>query len=139
MTEQPAGPPAVAVPADAWRRRAAKVPGSRVALITDDTLAGADLYTVVNVLEPGATIPLHWHSVGELQFVLAGHGLFLDAAGGEAPLSPHDSVFSPPGPAGAHGFRNPGHLQLALLCVYPSPGGRAPDIQWVTSLVEDMP
>ena len=71
-------------------------------------------------------IPLHHHPVMELQFVLAGHGLALDADGGEVPIAPGGAVLSPAGPSGAHGFRATGALPLTLLCVYPAPGGATP-------------
>jgi len=74
----------------------------------------------------GGDIPLHCHPVMELQFVLAGHGLALDADGWETPVAPGGAVISPAGPAGAHGFRSTGALPLTLLCVYPSPGGATP-------------
>jgi mannose-6-phosphate isomerase-like protein (cupin superfamily) len=73
-----------------------------------------------------ADIPLHYHPVMELQYVLSGHGLALDADGGETPIGPGGTVISPAGPSGAHGFRNTGPLPLTLLCVYPAPGGVAP-------------
>ncbi len=62
----------------------------------------------------------------ELQYVLSGTGLALDADGGETPIGPGGAVISPAGPAGAHGFRNTGPLPLTLLCVYPAPGGATP-------------
>jgi oxalate decarboxylase/phosphoglucose isomerase-like protein (cupin superfamily) len=107
------------------------VAGSLAALLVDSAVPGADLYSVIVSLEPGAAIPLHWHPCGELQFILTGHGLFIDAEGATRSVSPHDSVFSPPGPDGAHGFTNTGPLPLAILCVYPSVGGQAPSIIFV--------
>ena len=38
------------------------------------SVPGADLYGGVNVLAPGAVLPVHWHSIGELQFILSGTG-----------------------------------------------------------------
>lgn len=125
------GAPAIRVVHDTWRRRAAKVPGSHVAIIVDEAVQGADQYAIVNVLAPGAVIPLHWHSISEFQFILAGTGLFLTPDGRELPLGPHDTVFCPGGVAGAHGYRNDGPLPLAIQCVYPSPGGRAPDMTFL--------
>jgi oxalate decarboxylase/phosphoglucose isomerase-like protein (cupin superfamily) len=119
---------------EAWVRgageewpRAAKVAGSTVAMFLDSSVPGADLYGGINVLAPGAAIPVHWHSIGELQFILAGTGDAVDARGGRAPVGPHSVVFSPAGRAGGHGFVNTGLVPLAILFVYPSPGGLAPD------------
>jgi oxalate decarboxylase/phosphoglucose isomerase-like protein (cupin superfamily) len=115
---------------DQWPR-AAKVAGSTVSLFIDERLAGADMYGGINTLAPGAEIPLHWHPIGELQYFLAGEGLLLDADGGETPIAKGGSVFSPPGPSGAHGFRNTGREPLEILFVYPSAGGSPPELIWV--------
>jgi len=107
--------------------RAPKAPGSTVAIFLDASVPGADLYGGINALAPGAVIPVHWHSVGELQFILSGTGVFVDRNGVESPVGPHSVVFSPAGPGGAHGFKNTGLIPLLILFVYPAPGGAAPD------------
>lgn len=130
---QPATPPPpegagvwVRGPGERWPR-AARVAGSTVGLFLDGSVPGADLYGGINVLAPGATIPLHWHSMGELQFILSGTGEALDASGRRVPVGPHSVVFGPAGRDGGHGFVNTGQVPLAILFVYPSPGGIAPD------------
>jgi mannose-6-phosphate isomerase-like protein (cupin superfamily) len=99
-------------------------PDAPVARLLDASDPGAELFAVLVAI--GGDIPLHYHPVMELQFVLSGTGLALDADGGETPIGPGGAVLSPAGAAGAHGFRNTGALPLQLLCVYPSPGGVAP-------------
>lgn len=126
------GAPAIRVGHDTWRPRAAKVPGSQVAIIVDGAVPSADQYIIVNVLAPGAVIPLHWHTISEFQFILSGTGLFLAPDGREERLGPHDTVFCPGGVAGAHGYRNDGPLPLTIQCVYPSPGGHAPDMTFLS-------
>lgn len=111
--------------------RAAKVPGSTVAMFIDGSVPGADLNGGVNVLAPGAAIPVHWHSVGELQFILSGTGVSIDPAGAETLVGPHSVVFSPAGASGAHGFRNTGLVPLSILFVYPAPDGAAPDFHLI--------
>ena len=105
----------------------ADYPGAPVSRILDSSTPGAELFAVLVAIS--GEIPLHYHPVMELQYVLSGHGLALDADGGETPIAPGGTVISPAGPSGAHGFRNTGSLPLTLLCVYPSPGGRAPGRQ----------
>ena len=119
--------PSVRAAGDEWHR-AAKVPGSTVALFIDGSVPGADLYGGVNVLAPGAVIPTHWHTVGELQVILSGTGVTVDRDGIESPIGPHSVVFAPAGREGAHGFTNTGLIPLSILFVYPSPGGAAPDV-----------
>lgn len=103
---------------------AADYPAAPVSRILDTTTPGAELFAVLVAI--GADIPLHHHPVMELQYVLSGTGLALDAEGGETAIAPGGAVLSPAGPSGAHGFRNTGALPLTLLCVYPAPGGAAP-------------
>lgn len=122
--------PTVTLAGEEWPR-AAKVSGSTVAMFVDGSVPGADLYGGINVLSPGATIPVHWHSVGELQFILSGTGVSIDRDGVESPVGPHSVVFSPAGPGGAHGFVNTGLVPLSILFVYPAPAGAAPDFHTI--------
>ncbi len=127
------GPRPTVLQAGAEWHRAAKVPGSTVAMFIDPSVPGADLYGGLNVLAPGATIPVHWHSIGELQFILSGTGLTIDRNGDASAIGPHSVIFAPAGRDGAHGFTNTGLVPLTILFVYPSPGGVAPDF----NLLED--
>lgn len=124
--------PASYLPLSAWRPRAPKVPGSTVLMALDDTIPGADFYGGINSVEGYGVIPVHWHDdMGEMQFILSGHGVFLDGDGNETPVGPHDLVFAPGGPEGAHGFRNLSSVPLVILFFYPSPGGAAPTMHIV--------
>jgi mannose-6-phosphate isomerase-like protein (cupin superfamily) len=118
------GPRTTYLPAHAARQAATDYPGAPVARLLDDTDPGAELFVVCVAI--AGEVPLHHHPVSELQYVLSGHGLALDADGGQTPIGPGGAVLSPAGPAGAHGFRNSGSLPLQLLCAYPSPGGEPP-------------
>jgi mannose-6-phosphate isomerase-like protein (cupin superfamily) len=95
----------------------------------DEQTPGADMYAGMIAIPPGERVPLHWHHVGEMQLVLSGRGLLVDAGGGEAPVGPHDMVFAPAGEPGAHGFCNTGELPLIMVFLYSSPGG-----VWVPSI-----
>jgi oxalate decarboxylase/phosphoglucose isomerase-like protein (cupin superfamily) len=131
QADTPAGPRSRYLAASEQFPRAAKVQGSTVTLFVDERLAGADMYGGIITVAPGAEIPLHWHSTGELQFFLAGEGLLLDADRNETPIGTGGSVFSPSGPGGAHGFRNTGSEPLQILFIYPSAGGAQPELHWV--------
>ena len=118
------GPRTTYTPPELARPTAADYPDAPVARLLDSSDPGAELFAVEVAIADG--IPLHFHPVMELQYVLAGHGLALDADGGAVPVAPGGTVLSPAGPAGAHGFRTTGSLPLTLLCVYPAPGGATP-------------
>jgi oxalate decarboxylase/phosphoglucose isomerase-like protein (cupin superfamily) len=75
----PAGPRSRYLAASEQFPRASKVQGSTVTVFVDERLAGADIYGGIITFAPGAELPLHWHPIGELQFLLAGEGLLLDA------------------------------------------------------------
>jgi len=127
-------PKASYLPPTAWRSREPRVPGTTVVLAIDEFVPGADVYGGINSLEGFGTIPLHWHDdVGEIQYVVAGHGFMLDVDGNERPVRPHDVVFSPAGPSGAHGFRNASSVPLVILFFYPAAGGRSPSMHIIES------
>jgi uncharacterized cupin superfamily protein len=116
---------------DDQRPRAARVAGSTVTMSVDAAVPGADVNAGINVLAPGFEIPLHWHAVGELQYILSGTGVAIDADGRHMPVSAGTTVFSPAGRAAAHGFINTGAEPLAILFAYPSPGGEAPGLMFL--------
>jgi len=119
----------VHLPPSRWPARPDAFPGTSVKLIVDARVRGADLYGGVNAVDPGATIPLHWHRRGELQFVLEGRGVLLHPDGSETRVGPRTAVFSPAGRAGAHGFRATGRRPLEILFFYGARGGKRP---WTT-------
>lgn len=120
----PSGPRTSYLPPNEARWAAADYPNAPVARVLDQTDPGAELFGVL--VSISGDIPLHYHPVFELQYVLNGTGVALDADGGETPIGPGGAVLSPGGASGGHGFRSTGSMPLQLLCVYPSPGGAAP-------------
>jgi uncharacterized cupin superfamily protein len=118
------GPRSVYVPPESVRSVSPQDAGVRTACIIDDGIGGAELYGVLTSI--GDEIGLHHHPVMELQYVVSGTGLAIDADGAEVGIGPGGVVSCPAGPAGAHSFRNTGSLPLQLLCVFPSAGGVMP-------------
>ncbi len=123
-----AAPLTLHLPERSWRPRADGFPGTSVRVVIDTVIPGADLYGGIIEVEPGITIPLHWHRRGELQFVLAGSGVLLHPDGSESPVGARSAIFSPAGRSGAHGFRNTGRRPLSILFFYPARGGRRPGL-----------
>jgi quercetin dioxygenase-like cupin family protein len=113
------------------RPRQGRVPGSRVEILVDAQTPTASLLAGVNHLAPGGRIPLHFHDHEELQFILSGSGVALDANGQEHPLEPGSTVYCAAGRESAHGFANTGSEPLAILYAYPTAGGAAPSLTWV--------
>lgn len=101
------------------------IPTAPLSRLLDETVRGADLFALRVAIT--GQIPLHCHSISELQIVIGGHGLALDGDGGQTPITTGGIVFSPGGLSGAHGFVQTGWTPLELICVYPSPGGAVPD------------
>lgn len=118
-------------PASTWRIRAPVAAGSTVAIAFDGEIPDAGLYGGTNTLDPGSSIPTHWHSLPEFQFILGGEGVALDAAGVAVQIRFGSCVYSPAGAAGAHGFENTGLVPLVILFLYPSPEGARPDFHLV--------
>ena len=116
----------VHLPERAWPRRADAYPGTKVRLVVHSDLDGADLYGGVITIQPGVTVPLHFHRRGEIQFILSGRGVLLRPDGRETSVAPRSAVFSPRGRPGAHGFRATGRRRLEILFFYGSPKGRRP-------------
>jgi len=133
-TADGSGPRLTVIRSGLERHREPRVLGSTVAVLLDAAVPGSDMYAGFNILAPGARIPLHWHSVGEFQFILSGTGLVVDSDGVETPVEPHSTVFSPRGESGAHGFINTGPLPLTILFAYSSPDGVSPDFNAVSAL-----
>jgi len=117
------------------RPRAARVPGSQVDVICDASTPTASLIAGVNTLAPGARIPLHFDDHEELQYILSGDGLALDADGREHRLEPGSAVHCAAGRSAAHGFVNNGQAPLAILYVYATPRAVPPSLEWL----EDLP
>ena len=113
------GPRSIYRPPHAGIPAPADYPDAPVNRILDVSTEGAELFAVLVAI--GGDIPLHYHPVMELQFVLSGTGLALDADGGETPIGPGGAVLSPAGAAGAHGFRNTGPCRSNCFASIPLP------------------
>jgi len=98
--------------------------GTRGARILDHSSPGAEFYALALAIE-GKT-RRHHHSSFELQYVVTGTGTVTDADGREIEIGPGDVIACPAGPSGAHAFRSTASLPLQLLCVSPTPDGKAP-------------
>ena len=113
------------------RQRAGRVPGSAVDVLLDSETPTTSLLAGINHLAPGGHIPLHHHDYEELQFILSGAGVVIDAAGNRHPLERGSTVYCAAGAEAAHGFVSTGDVPLAIFFVYPTPGGAAPSLTWV--------
>ena len=106
-----------------------RFPGTRRTIICDSETPTTHLVAgVVELLEPGCIINMHYHSVEELQYIVSGSGVVRDGEGNEYPVSPGTSVYCAPGAQGAHEFQNCGQEPLVILFAFPVPGGHFPQI-----------
>lgn len=109
------------------------MPGTRRWLLCDEqTPTASMLVGVVELRARGDRIPMHYHSSDEeFQYIVSGSGVVRDAERNEYPVEPGTSVYCGAGPECAHEFENQGDTPLAILFVYPSPGGQAPDVNLI--------
>jgi quercetin dioxygenase-like cupin family protein len=121
------GPRSIYLSPDSLQRQPPDYEGTTVELAVSSQVPGAEMFGGVVTIEPGVEIELHYHSQFEFQYVVSGSGIALDATGAETPIAAGGFVLSPAGRAGAHGFRATGDQPLAILFLYPTPGGHTPD------------
>lgn len=72
----------------------------------------------VFTLEPGGHTPYHTHPPEHLNYIIAGEGAVVNAAGELQPLRTGDFVFIPP--QEKHQYRNTGTAPLVMICAVPS-------------------
>lgn len=105
-----------------------QVPGAtgvRVARILDEADPGAELQATLVAIDD--EVVRHHHLVCQAHYVVAGHGVVIDADGHETAIAPGGLVCCPAGPTGAHALRNTGSLPLQLLSISPLADGQSGD------------
>ena len=91
-----------------------------------DEIARLDLWPTTYVSDRMDELPLHWHDVDNVGFVLEGSSYVLDADGNRIPLGPGDKLVIPAGALHAEGevtdtmvyivgISRPANLMAALL------------------------
>jgi hypothetical protein len=87
----------------------ADYPGAPVSRVLDASTPGAELFAVLVAI--AGDIPLHCHPVMELQYVLGGTGLALDADGARRPSGLLPPCSARPDPRAPTGSKPPGRCR----------------------------
>ena len=85
---------------------------------TTKVLAGNDerpserLRVHLNIFKAETHVPIHWHLVEALYYVISGHAVLEDIEGRNHDIGPGSAIYYPPGIAGAHGWNFKEDVQL---------------------------
>lgn len=97
-------------------------------LFNHDTPTAGLVCAIVNV-EPGATIPLHYHAVETIEYVTTGTARVRDRHGNEVVVSAEATLHFPAGPDAAHEWTVLGNSPLQVLFFYAAPPGQDDGLQ----------
>ena len=81
----------------------AKGQSARVIVGTDER-PSERLRVLRATLEPGTHVPLHWHAVEKLYYVISGRAVLTDIDGSTSELSAGSVIYVYPGIASSHGW-----------------------------------
>ncbi len=82
----------------------------------------------VVTINPNLKIDSHYYNIEELQYILHGRRVVYDREGRGHSIKEKDFVYCPPKEDRTHSFENTGNEPLIILYVYPSPGGKSPEV-----------
>ncbi len=77
---------------------------SRKVLIGSDERPTERLRVHLNIFKPGTKVPLHWHLIEAVYYVIRGRAVMEDVEGKRYELGPGGVVYYPAGIAGAHSW-----------------------------------
>lgn len=111
--------------------RAPRYAGSRAELLCDPTGPVTELRAGIVAVEPGSTVPLHYHKRQTLELVLSGCAVIEGKDGAAWPVGPGDAMLFAAGPTAAHRWLVTGNLPVVVLFVYPTPGAEDDQLTWL--------
>ena len=89
----------------------AKGQSARVIVGTDER-PSERLRVLRATLEPGTHVPLHWHAVEKLYYVISGRAVLSDIEGNTCELSAGSVIYVSPGIASSHGWNVTEKIEL---------------------------
>jgi len=102
--------------------------GTILKIVCDEKTPTESLMVGVVTINSNMKITAHYHNIEELQYILYGKGIVYDRKGKGYSIKQGDFVYCPSKEIGAHSFENTGNEPFVILYVYPSPGGKSPDV-----------
>jgi mannose-6-phosphate isomerase-like protein (cupin superfamily) len=85
---------------------------SRKVLIGNEERATERLRIHLNIFRPGTKVPLHWHLIEAVYYVIRGRAVMEDIEGKSHEIGPGGVVYYPAGIAGAHSWEIKEEMEL---------------------------
>ena len=85
---------------------------SRKVLVGNDKRPSERLRVHLNIFKAGSRVPVHWHLIEALYYVISGRAVVEDIEGKKYDIGPGSTVYYPAGIAAAHGWEVKEEMQL---------------------------
>ena len=85
---------------------------SRKILLGNDDRPSERLRVHLNIFKPGTKVPLHWHLIEAVYYVIRGRAVMEDIEGKKHEVGPGGVVYYPAGIAGAHSWEIKEEMEL---------------------------
>lgn len=102
--------------------------GTILKIVCDEKNPTESLMVGVVTVGPNMKVDAHYHNIEELQYILYGEGIVYDREGKLHRIKQGDFIYCPSKEIGTHSFENTRDEPLVILYVYPSPGGKSPEV-----------
>ena len=81
-------------------------------LAGNDECPSERLRVHLNIFKAGTHVPLHWHLIESLYYVISGHAVLEDIEGRKYDIGPGSAIYCPAGISGAHEWNFKEDVQL---------------------------
>ena len=81
-------------------------------IVGNDERPSERLRVLRATMDPGTHVPLHWHAVEKLYYVISGRAVLTDIEGNTCEISTGSVIYVSPGIASSHGWDVKEHLEL---------------------------
>ena len=85
---------------------------TRKVLVGNDKRPSERLRVHLNIFKAGSRVPVHWHLIEALYYVISGRAVVEDIEGKKYDIGPGSTIYYPAGIAAAHGWEVKEEMQL---------------------------